>query len=125
MNDIPGFRRIVKDDGIICMKELSRGFILARDRQRADGGEDGVPIDPSKVPITVHPKQFDVINFRRLVRSEIERSRIRSGRPINGRRERQFKYVSKHLQASRRVRNPNGSFTVVKLEEEHVHSIAN
>lgn len=125
MNDIPGFRRIIKDDGMVSMKELFRSFILGNESQSLQRDDGNVPIDPTKVPITVHPKQFEIINFRRMIRSEIEGSRIRAGRPINGRRQRKFKYVSKHLQASRRVRNPNGSFTVVQLEEEHVHSIAN
>jgi hypothetical protein len=123
MNDVPGFRPIVQDDGKRSHWEIFEGFVNKKDSE-VPHTTSLVPMDYEKAPITVHHKQFEVINFRRCVRYEIEKSRAISGRPINGRRAFSYKYVTKHIQAQRRLRNPNGSFSLVKLEEEHVHSIA-
>ena len=124
MNEIRGFRPIVKDDGMTSHWEIFESFV--RNGETVGNNVEGnYPVDFSKAPITVHHKQFDTINFRRFVRFEIEKSRFKTGRPLNGRRKSSYKYVSKHNQAKRRIRNPNGSFSLVKLEDDHVHSITN
>ncbi len=122
MNDIPGFRPIVKDDGMHSHWEVFEAFVK-RGEKVVDHAECAYPIDHQKAPMTTHHKQFDTINFRRFVRFSVEKSRSLSGRALNGRRQKSYKYVSKHNQAKRRLRNPNGSFSLMKPEGDHVHSI--
>ena len=124
MNEVPGFRPIFKDDGKFSHREIFMKFVNGNPIH-SEQTFNSVPLDYEKAPVTVHHKQFDTINFRRFVRFTIEKSRARAGRPINGRRESSYKYASKHILAKRRLRNPDGSFSLVKLEDEHVQSIAN
>jgi hypothetical protein len=123
MNDIPGFRQIFRDDGTVSHEELFTKYVKSPTQLHDHRMSSNVPIDPSKAPITVNPKQFEAINFRRAVRYEIEKSRSVAGRPINGRRAHSYKYLTKHLVANGRLRNPDGSFSLVKTDDQHIYSI--
>jgi hypothetical protein len=68
------------------------------------------PINDTLVPLPVNPRQFDAIQSRRRIRFAVESARIGSGRPVNGRRQGKFKYLGRHIHATKRVRSKSGTF---------------
>ena len=104
------FRKIVPNDGTISQGRLFEIHSESSLSSTHCPTSDGIPLAPEKVPRLVNPKQYDAINYRRRVRMCIEIERLRSGRPVDGRRTGNFIYVGKHVHALRRARNPEGTF---------------
>lgn len=104
------FRKIVPNDGTISQGRLFEIHTESSLSITSRSTTDGIPLAPEKVPRLVNPKQFDAINYRRRVKMCIEMARLRSGRPVDGRRAADFKYLGRHVHALRRARNPEGTF---------------
>ena len=110
------FRQIHPNNGEVTQRQLFEEHISGEIRINSKADIGDIPLDPTKVPRLVNPKQFDVITYRRRMRMCIEKARCEAGRRTDGIRQNEYIHPGRHLHALKRVRDPTGTFMKVKTE---------